>query len=590
MKHDPIFTRATSTRPNSFDPETRTVSAVVATPKPVKRRDARGPFLEVLTADKLDLSAAEGLPVLDSHRTESVRDTLGRVRSIAQEGDCVVAVLEITSAEDAAPVVQRIADGTVSGVSIGYRVAGWTEKSTPEGRVKTPTRWQITEVTLTSNPADPNARIRSTEKESMMEPEVIETTAPDDAEKTRRTDIRALVRSAGLGPEVADDLIDAGADLTRAKAEVFDAVQERRRSAPIIRSHTPANDDPAVITRRQSDALATRMAGGECPEDSRQYLNVSLRDMAVESLTRSGVSTRGMSADEVFTRAAAHTTSDFPLVVSNAMNKVALDTYRAAESPLKTLCRQRTLPNFKSSTAIRLGELGRLEEIAENGEITHTSRAENGETLRLKTFARGVTVSRNLMIDDDLGLLGDMTAALGEAAAQTEADILVDLITSNPNLSDGTSVFDASRGNIGTAAAPSVTSLTEAREAMRTRTGLDGTTIISATPRFVLLGADLETEAEQVLASIQPNKTDDVNPFGGRLTLLVEPRLPAGDWYVFADPARLAAMHYAYLSSAQGVQIQRMEAWDTLGMKFRAFLDFGAGWLDWRGSHQIPGA
>ena len=35
-----------------------------------------------------------------------------------------------------------------------------------------------------------------------------------------------------------------------------------------------------------------------------------------------------------------------------------------AESPLKTLCRQRTLPNFKESTAIRLGEIGRLEEIA----------------------------------------------------------------------------------------------------------------------------------------------------------------------------------------------------------------------------------
>ena len=590
MKHDPIFTRAASTRPNSFDPETRTVSAVIATPTPVKRRDTRGPFMEVLTADTLDLSAAEGLPVLDSHRTESVRDTLGRVRSITQEGGSVIAVLEISAAEDVAPVVQRIADGTVTGVSIGYRVAGWTEKSTPEGRVKTPTRWQSTEVTLTSNPADPNARIRSQRKESTMEPEVLETTAPDDAEKTRRTEIRALVRSAGLGPEVADDLIDAGADLTRAKAEVFDAVQERRRSAPIIRSHAPANDDPAVITRRQSDALATRMAGGECPEDARQYLNVSLRDMAVESLTRSGVSTRGMSADEVFTRAAAHTTSDFPLVVSNAANKVALETYRAAESPLKSLCRQRTLPNFKPSQSIRLGEMGRLEEIDENGEITHTSRAENGETLALGTFARGFTVSRKLMIDDDLGLLGDITAALGEAAAQTEADILVNLITSNPNLSDGTAVFHASRSNIGTAAVPTIDALKEAREAMRTRTGLDGKTIISATPRFVLVGADLETEAEQVLATIQPNKADDVNPFGGKLTLLVEPRLPAGDWYVFADPARLAAMHYAYLSSAQGVQIQRMEAWDTLGMKFRAFLDFGAGWLDWRGAHQIPGA
>tara|TARA_R110002074_G_scaffold216620_4_gene386661 strand:- start:6736 stop:8511 length:1776 start_codon:yes stop_codon:yes gene_type:complete len=586
------LTRAAPTRPNTWDADTRTVSAVIATPSPVRRRDARGPFLEILTADTLDLSASQGLPVLDSHRTASVRDQLGRVRSIASEGEAVIAVLEITSAEDAAPVVQRIADGTVTGVSIGYRVAGWTEKQTPAARVKSPTAWTITEVTLTSNPADPSARLRHKE-ESPMPDEILETetVSPEAAEQTRRTDIRALVRSANLDAQVADDLIGAGADLTRAKAEIFDAVQDRRRAAPIIRSHAPANDDPATIIRRQSDALAFRMgAGGDPADDVRPFLNLSLRDMAVDALTRSGVSTRGMSADEVFTRAGEHTTSDFPLTVSNAMGKVALDTYRAAESPLKALCRQRTLPNFKDSTSIRLGEMGRLEELAESGEITHTSRAENGETMRLKTFARGVTVSRKLMIDDDLGLLGDMTAALGEAAAQTEADILVDLLTGNPDLSDGTAVFDASRDNIGTASAPDVDALTEARLAMRTRKGLDGKTIIAAAPRYVLVGADLETEAERVLASIQPSTTGDVNPFGGKLTLLVEPRLPAGTWYVFADPARLAAMQYAYLSSAQGVQIQRTEAWDTLGMKYRAFLDFGAGWLDWRGAHQIPGA
>lgn len=542
------LTRAAQTRPNSFDPATRTVSAVIASPTPVPRRDARGPFLEVLTADTLDLSAAEGLPVLDSHRTASVRDTLGRVRSIALEGGSVTAVLELTAAEDAAPVVQRIVDGTVSGVSIGYRVAGWTEKQTQAERVKSPTAWTITEVTLTSNPADPSARLRHQEESPM--PEATETVSPDVAEQTRRRDIRALVRSAGLDAQVADDLIDAGADMTRAKAEIFDAVQDRRRAAPIIRSHAPANDDPATIIRGQSDALAFRMGGGGEPAaDVRPFLNLSLRDLAVDSLTRVGVSTRGMSADEVFTRAGEHTTSDFA-TVSNAMNKVALDTYRAAESPLKTLCRQRTLPNFKDATSIRLGEMGRLEELAESGEITHTSRAESGETMRLKTFARGVTVSRKLMIDDDLGLLGDMTAALGEAAAQTEADILVALLTGNPNLWDGNPVFHASRGNIGTSDGPSVASLTESRLAMRTRKGLDGATIIAAAPRYVLVPATLETDAEQVLASIQPSTVDDVNPFGGKLSLLVEPRLTGETWYVFANPARLAAMQYAYLSSA----------------------------------------
>lgn len=572
---------------SSFDPEARTVEAVIATTTPVTRRDARGTFAEVLDFTTLDLTNAANLRVLDSHRTASIRDTLGTVEAVRVEGEKLIAKLRLSAADDVAPVLQRIGDGTIRGVSIGYRVARWSEQSSGGTRTRRPAEWALTEVTLTSNPADPGATLR--EKEATVPNDVIDTPPADDAEMTRRSEIRTLVRSAGLDAQVADSLIDAGADLTRAKAEIFDAQQARQSSAPIIRSHAPANDDPAVITRRQTAAVTYRMAGGELPDDARQYVNMSLRDMAVESLAREGVSTRGMSADEVFTRA-AHTSSDFPLVVSNAANKVALDTYKAAESPLKTLCRQRTLPNFKESSAIRLGDMGRLEPLSEDGEIKATSRAENGEKMFLKTYARGMTVTRELLINDDVNLLGDMTAALGEAAAQTEADELVKLLTGNPDMSDGTPVFDASRGNVGTAGDPSVTTLTETRKIMRTRKGMDGKTIIAVAPRYLLVSAALETDAEKVLASIQPNKADDVNPFGGKLSLLVEPRLPDDFWYVFADPARLAAMQYAYLSAAQGVQIQRAEAWDTLGMKFRAFLDFGAGWLDWRPAQRIPAA
>lgn len=588
---DNTMLRAASTRPNTYDPETRTVSAVIATANPVQRRDARGPFFEILTAGTLDVSAAEGLPVLDSHRTASVRDQVGRVRSIAVEGDSVVAVLELTSAEDAAPVVQRIADGTVSGVSIGYRVTGWTEQSTPQGRAKSPTGWLITEVTLTSNPADPSARLR--QKEEPM-PETIETPTPETAEAQLRSDIRKLVRAAGIEPEFADHLIDHDADLTVAKAEIHDYLAIRRRSAPVIRVHS-SNDDPAVIRQRREEALHVRMAGGEPKPELRQHMSESFLDMARDSLATAGVSTRGMSPDEVFTRAGEHTTSDFPLLVSNAMNKTALASYQAAASPLKRLGRQRSLSNFKTATAIRLGELGRLEELPESGEITHTSRAENGETMSLKTYARGINVSRTLLINDDLGLLGDMTAAFGEAAAQTEADVLLALVTGNPNLSDGDPVFDASRGNVASSGislgdGTGMQGLEEARRAMRTYKGLDGCTLINATPKYLLVGPESETAAEKLLASIYAATTDDVNAMAGKLTLMVEPRIENESWFLFADPARLAALQYDYLSSAQGVQIQRAEAWSTLGLKFRAWLDFGAGWLNWRAAFFNDGA
>jgi phage head maturation protease len=546
-----------------------TITAAVATDTPVARRDARGAYLEVLDPAGVDLAGLD-VPLIDSHRTGTIRATLGRAANFRRDGNAIVADLTFSTADDVAPVVQRVRDGTAPHLSIGYSVTQWAEAMEGGQRVKRAVRWTISEVSTVSVPADPNARKRSMTTEN---------------DELTRDELVAQVRSAlGLPDTWGDDLPeDATPDQVRAAAR--EALQARQ--APRVRV-TRDHTDPPTITRRKADALAFRMAGGTLPDDAREFAPMGFKELAADALVRAGVPVRGLSADDIFTR--AHTTSDFPLVVSNAANKVALTAYQAAESPLKQLSRQRTLPNFKDSTSIRLGELGKLEELTETGEITATSRAESGEIMRLSTFARRLDVSRKLMIDDDLNLFGDMTVALGQAAAQTEADIMVNLIVDNPDLRDGDPVFDAGRGNVSTAAALSVAALGLARRAMRERKGLDGVTPISATPFALLLGPELETLAEQVLSSIYAAEVGDVNPFAGKLRLLVEPRITGNDWWVFADPARLATLQHAYLSSAQGVQIQRQEAWNTLGLSFRAFLDFGAGWVDWRGAQYNAGA
>lgn len=579
-----LLTRAAIVAPASFDPEALTVQATISTFADVVRRDAQGAYLERLDPAGLDTSGLVGAPLLDGHRQASGRDVIGAIEAFQMQGGALVATIKLSRAADAAPLVARITEGVLKGVSIGYRVTRWADAIDPNTRqrIRTAAAWQITEVSAVPIAADPAAFFRSA---SMP----LDNPTPQEVETHRRADIRALVRSANLGPEVADTLIDSGADMTRVRAELFDAMQTRAAATPIIRTHA-TNDDPLNLTRRQSDALAFRMAGGTVADDVRPFLGESMLDMARGALTRSGVSIRGLSPDEVFTRA-AQGTSDFPLVVSNAMNKVALESYQAASSPLKSLARQRSLSDFKASTSIRLGELGRLEPLAESGEITATSRAENGESLKLSTFARGLSVSRELMINDDLNLLGDTTRAFGEAAAATEADLMVQVLTGNPNLSDGVAVFHASRGNLAaTSAGLSVATVAAARKAMRGAKGLDRKTLVSVSPKYLLVGPELETAAEAFLTSLYAATTADVNPFTGKLSLLVEPRITDASWFIFADPARMPCLQYAYLSSAQGVQVQRQEAWNTLGMSYRAWLDFGAGWNDWRGAYFNAGA
>ncbi|MCL4065654.1 Mu-like prophage major head subunit gpT family protein [Pseudomonas sp. GX19020] len=133
--------------------------------------------------------------------------------------------------------------------------------------------------------------------------------------------------------------------------EILPEPKPKKRSAPVIRTTAPQNDDPAVIVRRQSDALIARATGTAAPAEAQEYRHMSLLDLARDSLTRSGASVRTLSADEVLQRA-AHGTGDFALVVSNAANKITLDAYQAAQSPLYPLFRKRTLKDLDGVTVI----------------------------------------------------------------------------------------------------------------------------------------------------------------------------------------------------------------------------------------------
>lgn len=568
-------------RSATFNADAMTVEAIISTFADVPRRAGSTSYVERLDPAGLDQSRIIGRPVLDGHRQQSGRDVIGAVQSYRLAPEGLVAVLRLSTGDDVAPIVEKIKQGFLKDVSIGYRVREWRESRSPETgeRIRTAVSWSIDEVSVVPIGADASAQIRSLPME--------DTTNQNNMADADIQRIRSVAELAKLPESWALDQIAGNATFEESLAAARTEVAKRNEPSRQIRAAVGVDHtDPAVIQTRAADALSFAMSGGELPEASRPYVGMSFLDMARDSLQRAGISCRGLSVDETFQRA-SHGTSDFPIVVSNAANKSLLGAYRAAESPLKTLGRQRNLPNFKESTALRLGGMGRLEELSEHGEITATSRGENGEKMSLKTFARRFDLSRKLLIDDDKGAFGDITAALGTAAAQTEADLLVSLIVDNPAMSDGTSVFATARGNLTNPGTLDEAGLSDARLALRQRKDLDGVTLISATPRYLLVGPEIETDAEKLLATIQATTTSDVNPFGGKLQLLVEPRLAGNDFYVFADPGRLPGFAYGYLSGQPGPQIQRREEWSTLGLSFRCFEDFGAGWIDWRAAQMV---
>lgn len=567
-------------RPRTFDPEALTIEAVIASTTPVRRRDARGGFLEILDPSGLDLGVTRGASVLDSHQQAGIDNVLGTIDDAWIDGSEVIARLRFSSRPEIAPVVTDIRNGIIRNLSVGYEVGEWKAgKDTNGQRTMTAVKWSVREASFVAVPADPTARTR--------------TSSNDDVD-TRA--IRELGRRAGVSVARVDALIELGTSLDDARAAFLSDIINRSVTVHSGREHNNMQtlDNPAVLVRAMGEALYTRIApNSNTSGEARQFVGLSIPELAREVLRRQGISTTGMGAEGLVTRA-LHTTSDFALILADTVGRTLRAAYQAAPSGVRQLARETTAADFRKKSRLQLDASGfKLEKVNESGEFHYGTMEEAGETYGVDSFGKIFGISRKALVNDDLGAFADLSRRLGQAASAFEAQFLVDLLVANngvgPVMSDGANLFHAAHGNVaGSGAAPSETTLSAARLAMRKQTGKGGG-LISVTPRFLLAPPDMETACEKLLTQVQAVTTDGVNPFA-RLSLVIEPRLTdSARWYLVADPAEIDGLEYAYLAGAPGPQIESRAGFEVDGVQVKVRLDFGAGFVDWRGWHSNAG-
>ncbi len=597
-----LLTRRATLASATADAEARTVEVIWSTGAPMRRRDMDGQYIERLSLapEAVDLSRLEGASVLDAHRQSAVRDVLGSVRSAAVDGKRGTALIQFSARPEVEPIWQDVQAGILRHVSVGYSVEEWAESTENGARVLTAVRWTPHEISLVPTPADPGAHIRmETEMPDTETQEAAETMPQTETRAEANAEIRSIARVAGLDQPWIDSQIDANADPDTARRAAFEALAAR--SAPPVRTEQvrvemgESHDDPALRARQMGEALYARInPRHELSEPARRYAYATPVDMARELLTLRGESTLALSAASLVTRA-LHTTSDFPIILGDTVGRVLRDAYQAAPSGIRRLGRQTTARDFRAVNKIMLGEAPLLEKLNEHGEIKAGTMAEAREAYKVETWARKIGITRQVLVNDDLGAFADLARRMGQAAAETEARILVTLLESGagngPAMSDGKALFHTQHGNkAATGAVISDATLSAARLALRTQKGIEDRTI-RATPRNLLVPPALETTAEKWLASIAPATAADVNPFSGSLSLVVEPRLSSATrWYVTADPGEIDGLEFAYLSGAEGPQVESRSGWDVDGVEIRVILDFGAGFIDHRGWYMNPGA
>lgn len=593
-------------------------------------------------------------PVLDTHSDFALENIKGVVvgGSARIEDGLGYASLKIDGGQESEPILRKIRDGIIRNVSVGYRVHRY-EVIRSDGAVPLyrAVDWEPYEISLVPIGADAGAGIRSNphtfpceilnyqppkENRSMTynetqptdfpdhtenpsatsaaetQADAADTTQPDQlraegalVERSRVAEITKITRAAMLPDSFAQKLVNDGTAVTQARKLVLDELERRSSPANEIRPHVSIVRDEMDSARAMvENALLHRHDPQKYKLDdgAREYRGMSLMEIGRDMLERRGVRARGLSKSEVAgmmlgleTRGGLHSNSDFPFILANVANKTLRNAYEAAPQTFKGFSRQTTNPDFKTIARTQLGDAPSLDKVNESGEFKRGTVGEAREQYALATYGKVVAVTRQTIINDDLGAFTRLPEMFGRAAADLESDTVWGIITANAAMGDGTAMFHANHGNLaGAGTVISVASLGEARAAMRKQKGLNGR-LINVMAKYLLVPAAIETVAEQFVTqtNIIYTKSSDYNPFANKLQVVAEPRLDAASaisWYLAADPAQIDTIEYAYLEGQEGVYLESRVGFDVDGVELKARLDFAAKAIDWRGFWRNPGA
>ena len=423
---------------------------------------------------------------------------------------------------------------------------------------------------------------------------------------TRAADITDLCGRHGVS-NLAAGLIRSGNSVDQARAAVLDQL-ERNSSA--------GGGHQNVRVQLVGDEHATRMAGMEeaimhrvysraqLTDNGRQYRGMGLLEIGREFLESAGVNTRGMDrmrlAQQILHfRSGMHGTSDFANLFANVANKRMRAGYEENMGTYTQWARRApNAPDFKNINVVQLSAAPNLLQTNEHGEFTYGTMKDGGDSYKLVTFGRMVSLSRQAIINDDLRAFERLVTAFGASSSRLENRLVYSQLAGNPMMGDGKALFHADHKNsgAGTGSVLALAGLKAGRKAMRLQKGLQDEELNLA-PNFLIVPASLEQDAYQLTSSnYVPAKQGDVNEFrvGGRTAVepIVEPILDSiseAAWYLASSNSQVDTVEYCYLDGAEGPVIESEAGFEVDGVTWKCRLDFAAKAVDHRGLYKGAG-
>lgn len=457
------------------------------------------------------------------------------------------------------------------------------------------------------------------EPKAAVEPKASEPAQPEVAEiearalardSERRTDIAARFEPF-KGREGVADLLDAcqkdvKCTLDDARAKLL--AHLAKDASPIGGSHVVTTEDERDKFRAAAvESILARAASRDHEgrpvrvDASNPLRGHSLLDLARACLVRAGIRADGMSKMDIVAAAFTQSTSDFPVLLENTMHKTLLQAYAVQPDTWSKFCKIGSVSDFRAHPRYRVGSLGNLDTVGENAEYTNKA-IPDGEKSSVTAATKGniINVSRQMIVNDDLGAFTDLAAMLGRAAKRTiDVDVFAMLALNSgmgPTMSDSKALFHTDHKNVTADGAMSVTTIDLARALLASQMDISGNDYLDLRPAVLLCPVGSGGLA-RVLNSAEydpstANKLHMPNMVRGLFREVVDsPRLGATvRFYCFADPNEAPVFEVAFLDGVQEPYLELQNGFDVDGGRYKVRLDYGVACLDYRGATTSKGS
>ena len=563
--------------------------------------------------------------VLFNHDRDAV---VGHIEKVWLEDNRGKALVRFDTDEQSETIFQKVQSGTLQGVSVGYAIYRYEvledeDTKSTNGRFNGPayvvTDWEPLEISIVSVPADAtvgvgrsaeeiHTSIDTQEDNTRMDPkeilnnEEVKSTEPVETgitqadlqkameqERKRTSEITALFRDFDV--EGADEAIVMGVSVDEARAMVMDQLRARNKGVSVTMGE--AESDKFRAAAQDAVLMAAGIPVADAAPGAQELRGHSMVELARESLQREGLQANFGDNMEL-ARQAINSTSTFPAIMANLANKSVMVGFNEAETTYQIWAGKGSNRDFKEAARVALSEAGNLELVPEGGQFQQDFLGEASARTKVATYGKLFSLTRQAIINDDLGLFSKIATKYGSAAKRLVNKMVYAQLTGNVKMQDNVALFDTKHGNVaGTGEALSVKAIAKAITAMRRQKGITGDATLNITPKYLVVPPELEVTAYQIVnstAAVDGVTSGVVNPYKGRFVIVADAELTDPDaWYLVADASQHDTIEVTYLNGVETPRLETRQGFDVDGIEYKVAFDCGVSALDFRGVFKNAG-